>query len=173
FTIFENDQVLTADQLNDLFNHLDVQSRLTRSQTIGVGIICGLEIGMLENKHIVLSKGSAITTDGDLLFVQHDLEFNQFEIFEDFNAKYPYFQSDNGLNVPLYSLSTSETGVPTSGRELSQLETDTETSLQDYIGVLYLEDYNNDTDVCSGTDCDNKGIEAAKELKVLLVHKSY
>lgn len=172
FTIFENDQVLTADQLNDLFNYLDVQSRLTRSQAIGVGIICGLEIGMLENKNIVLSKGSAITTDGDLLFVPNDLEFDQIDLFEDINANYPYFQSGNGLNVPLYSLSRSEPGVPSTAQELSQFETDTNTSLQDYIGVLYLEDYNNDPDVCSGTDCDNKGIEAARELKVLLIHKT-
>jgi hypothetical protein len=44
FTVFENDQVLTADQLNDLFNYLDVQTRLTRTRAIGVGIICGLEM---------------------------------------------------------------------------------------------------------------------------------
>src|SRR5690606_33544826 len=130
FTIFENDQVLTADQLNDLFNYLDVQSRLTRSQAIGVGIICGLEIGMLENKNIVLSKGSAITTDGDLLFVPNDLEFDQIDLFEDINANYPYFQSGNSLNVPLYSLSRSEPGAPSSAQELSQFETNTNTSLQ-------------------------------------------
>src|SRR5690606_6564286 len=128
--------VLTADQLNDLFNYLDIQSRITRSQAIGVGIICGLEIGMLENKNIVLSKGSAITTDGDLLFVQRDLEFDEFELFEDINANYPYFQSGNSINVPFYSLSRSETGIPSTGQELSQLETETDTSLQDYIGVL-------------------------------------
>src|SRR5664279_3651962 len=88
FTIFENDQVLTADQLNDLFNYLDVQTRITRSKAIGVGIITGLEIGVLANKQIVVSKGAAITTDGDMLYYNSDQQFDQYQVFEDINAKY-------------------------------------------------------------------------------------
>ncbi|MEX2593627.1 MAG: hypothetical protein WD426_12710 [Anditalea sp.] len=172
FTIFENDQVLTADQLNDLFNFLDVQSRITRTQAIGVGIICGLEIGMLENKEIVLSKGSAITTDGDLLLVQNDLKFDQYELFEDVNAHYPFFRMNNEQVIPLYGLSRSEHGIPVTGKELAHLEETSGTVLQDYVGILYLEDYNNDPDICTGTDCDNKGIEASKELKVVLINKN-
>lgn len=171
FTIFENDQVLTADQLNDLFNYLDVQTRLTRTQAIGVGIICGLEIGLLNNKNIVLSKGTAVTTDGDLLFVRHNLEFDSWEPFEDLNAKYSYFQAANSV-LPLYLMRQTEEGSRTPEQALSGFEEHTGSSLQDYIGILYLEDYLNDPDLCTGSDCDNKGIEATKDLKVLLVHKT-
>ena len=174
FTIFENDQVLTADQLNDLFNYLDVQTRLTRTRAIGIGIICGLEIGQLENKKIVVSKGSAITTDGDLLHFDTDQEFDQYEIFEDVNAKYSYFRMDNGQVTNIYVLKNSRASRidNVAGQSLSTLEQTTNTAIKDYVGVLYLENYKNDPDVCTGTDCDNKGAELVGELKVLLVHKN-
>ncbi|MGY3051886.1 hypothetical protein ACVWYG_000073 [Pedobacter sp. UYEF25] len=172
FTIFENDQVLTADQLNDLFNYLDVQTKLTRTKAIGVGIVYGLEIGMVDNSHLVLSSGTAITTDGDLLVFDNDQEFDQFEVFEDLNAKYPYFLNDSEQILPMFQLIDSrQVGAPI-GKDLASLETNTGTLLQDYIGILYLESYNNDPDLCTGEDCDNKGVTAMKELKVLLIHKN-
>lgn len=172
FTIFENNQVLTADQLNDLFNYLDVQTRTTRTRAIGVGIICGLEMGVLENRHLVLSRGAAITTDGDLLTFDFDQEFDQYEVFEDLNAKYPYFQLDTNQRIPLFELRNSQLVGAVPGLELSALESTTGTAFKDYVGILYLEDYDNDPDLCTGTDCDNKGVTAVKDLKVLLVHKS-
>jgi len=171
FTIFENDQVLTADQLNDLFNYLDVQTRLTRTRAIGIGIICGLEIGQLENKQIVVSKGTAITSDGDLLHVDADQVFDRYVLFEDNNAKYPYLRVDNDQVVTAYQLSNSSTSDSTASDDITTFEASTNTLIKDYVGILYLEDYQNDPDVCTGTDCDNKGAEAVRELKVLLVHK--
>src|SRR5215216_6166851 len=104
YTEFENNQVLTADQLNDLFRYLDIQSRLTRTRGIGVGIICGLEIGVTEQSNIVVSKGTAITTDGDLLFVDSDLVFDQFSEFKDANSKYDYFLVADDKQIPLFTL---------------------------------------------------------------------
>ena len=172
FTIFENNQVLTADQLNDLFNYLDVQTRLTRTRAIGVGIICGLEIGLLDNKNVVISRGAAITTDGDLLQFDTDQQFDQFDVFEDLNAKYPYFHLDTNQPIPLFELRKSQVVGSVPGKDLATLEESTGTVFKDYAGILYLEDYDNDPDLCTGTDCDNKGATAVKELKVLLVHKN-
>ena len=170
FTIFENDQVLTADQLNDLFNYLDVQTRLTRTRAIGVGIICGLEIGVSDNT-IVVSKGTAITTDGDLLHFDNNRIFDQYELFEDANARYPYFRMEREQVIPVFELRDSSAAGTPPGKELSGFQEATGKQFKDFIGILYLEDYNNDPDICTGTDCDNKGIVAAKELKVLLVHR--
>ena len=172
FTIFENDQVLTADQLNDLFNYLEVQNKLTRTKAIGVGIIYGLEIGVINNKHLVVSKGAAITTDGDLLQFDYDQEFDQYAVFEDLNAKYAYFLTDTEQPIPVFVLKDSRIAGSIPGNDLGALETTTGTAFRDYAGVLYLEDYNNDPDLCTGTDCDNKGAIAMKELQVLLIHKS-
>ena len=44
FPVFEANQVLTSGHLNDVFDYLDEQTRLTRSNLIGIGIVCGLEI---------------------------------------------------------------------------------------------------------------------------------
>jgi hypothetical protein len=170
YTEFENNQVLTADQLNDLFRYLDIQTRLTRTKAIGVGIICGLEIGVTDEGTIVLSKGTAITTDGDLLHVSGDMSFDQYLAFEDTNARYDYFHLDGGEQIPLFLLASSKTNRE-NGKLIGGFERETNTALKDYVGILYLEDYSDDADLCTGVDCDNKGIECVKDLKVLLAHK--
>ncbi|MEP7319573.1 MAG: hypothetical protein ABI921_12555, partial [Panacibacter sp.] len=170
YTEFENNQVLTADQLNDLFRYLDVQSRLTRTKAIGVGIICGLEIGVTGEHSIAVSSGSAITSDGDLLHLNNDQSFDQFVAFEDINAKYDYFHLEDGTQVQLFELVNSKTSR-TTGTAVSQFEQSTGALLKDHVGILYQEDYNNDTDLCTGTDCDNKGIECVRDVKILLAHK--
>ena len=170
YTEFENNQVLTADQLNDLFRYLDVQSRLTRTKGIGVGIICGLEIGLTDQGNIVVSGGSAVTSDGDLLHLNNDQSFDQFVTFDDINAKYDYFHLEDGTQVPLFELVNSKTSR-TQGKPVSQFEQATSLLLKDHVGILYQEDYNNDTDLCTGTDCDNKGIECVRDVKILLAHK--
>ena len=38
YAIFERDQVLTETQLNSVVEYLDDQSRLTRTQLLGIGI---------------------------------------------------------------------------------------------------------------------------------------
>lgn len=170
YTEFENNQVLTADQLNDLFRYLDIQTRLTRTRGIGVGIICGLEIGVTTEGSIVVSKGTAVTTDGDLLFVDSDTVFDQFSEFKDANAKYDYFLLENEKQIPLFELGNSK-NARNQGKPIGQFEQGTNTALKDYVGILYLESYDNDTDLCTGTDCDNKGIECVREIKVMLAHK--
>ncbi|MGL4597818.1 MAG: hypothetical protein ACRCYO_09825, partial [Bacteroidia bacterium] len=43
YPVFENNQVLTSSQLNDLVTYLDEQNRATRTKLIGIGVVCGLE----------------------------------------------------------------------------------------------------------------------------------
>ena len=76
YPIFVDNQVLTNDDLNNLFNYLHEQNRLTRAYTIGMGIICGMELSSShkeENKDaeitkvsakICISAGCGITSEG-------------------------------------------------------------------------------------------------------------
>ena len=64
---FVPDQVLTASQLNDVIDHFERQDRLTRICLSGVGIACGLKVSFKRNSLIKISKGCAVTTDGDLI----------------------------------------------------------------------------------------------------------
>ena len=41
YIVFEADQVLTNDHLNETFSYLDQQNRWTRNKLIGIGIVCG------------------------------------------------------------------------------------------------------------------------------------
>jgi hypothetical protein len=41
---FVPDQLLTSDNLNQLFGYLDEQGRMTRTNLIGIGIVCGLDV---------------------------------------------------------------------------------------------------------------------------------
>ena len=67
YPVFENGQVLTSDQLNDLFDYLEPQDRATR-RLIGIGIACGFEptwdgaAGAL-----TLSAGMAVTSEGYII----------------------------------------------------------------------------------------------------------
>src|SRR5213592_851003 len=66
FPVFEADQVLSNRHLNDLFNYLDQQDRLTRSKLIGSGIVCGLEI-VYTQEGIHVTRGAAVTSQGFML----------------------------------------------------------------------------------------------------------
>ena len=170
YTLFEDNQVLTSDQLNGLFRYLDIQSRLTRTRGIGVGIVCGMEIGFTTENKIVVSMGSAITTDGDLLHFSNDQAFDSFIKFEDINSKYDYFHNDQQVQIPLFQLVNKEQNLAGS-KMLTDFAQEAGAALKEFVGILYLEDYNKDADLCTGADCDNKGIECVKDLKLMLVHK--
>ena len=82
------------------------------------------------------------------------------------------FRNEANAILPIFELRDSRLVGTEPGTALSSLEANTATSFKDYVAILYLEDYNDDPDVCTGTDCDNKGVTAVKELKVLLIHKN-
>src|SRR5437870_5978701 len=65
---FVPDQVLTSDNLDDLFTYLDDQDRITRTNLIGVGIVCGLGVETPPNgTSIKITKGTGITSEGYLV----------------------------------------------------------------------------------------------------------
>src|ERR1700761_6206301 len=66
YIVFEADQVLTNDHLNETFNYLDQQNRWTRNKLIGIGIVCGLDI-VLNPGVIEITQGCGITSQGYLI----------------------------------------------------------------------------------------------------------
>ncbi len=160
-TVFEENQVLTSEQLNELAAYLDRQQRLTRARLHGIGIVCGLEL-QLTATTVTLGKGVALTSDGDLLNVEEAQSFNQFKVFTDPDAHYPHFTVEE-IGMPLFEL------VDKGGTALSSFTASTGRQLANMTAVLYLESYFYDPDLCTGSGCDNKGKEARNNLKLLLV----
>lgn len=67
---FKANQILSADDLNNSFNYLNEQIRLTRANLIGTGIVCGLKLKPSlseDGSSISISKGCGVTTDGHLI----------------------------------------------------------------------------------------------------------
>ena len=68
FPEFVPDQVLTSENLNHLFGYMDEQGRMTRTNLIGIGIVCGLHITTATGgTSITISKGCGITSEGYLI----------------------------------------------------------------------------------------------------------
>jgi hypothetical protein len=68
FPVFEANQVLRNDHLNDLVSYLEEQNRLTRNGLIGVGILCGFKVEFdADNEVLLLSEGVGVTSKGYLI----------------------------------------------------------------------------------------------------------
>ena len=103
YPVFENNQVLTSDQLNNLVKYLDQQNRLTRAQLIGIGNICGFHIkyDTTENA-LTITKGVGITSEGFLL-EQGDCSTRWYRKYDytKSNITYPPFEDITDKNHPL------------------------------------------------------------------------
>lgn len=168
---FEDNQVLTASQLNNLVRYFDYQDRLTRTRLLGAGIVCGLKVvnatGML-----TVTKGCGITSDGDLISLEQDMQYTQALPFDDKKAQYSLFKRAENTQVELFELLPAR-GDTGGSNEVTQLR-DFFANRQpaDYVVLFYLSQYIEDADICSSNDCDNKGILMQSVLKTLLISKA-
>ena len=172
YTVFEKDQVLTASHLNSVANYFEDQTRLTRTQLLGVGIICGLNV-TLTGSQITVSKGMGTTTDGDLLFYGSDITFDNFKSYDDKNPRYePFFRDE--VMMPVYELVPTVQDVADSRAfPLEQFTDKTDQKLEQMVALLFMESYIFDPDQCTAVDCNNAGQMMTNNLKVLLVDRAY
>ena len=153
YTVFEDDQVLTPGQLNEIPRYFERQIRRSRTCLTGVGIACGLEL-TADDSSIRITKGAALTSDGDLLSFEADRLYTHFREFKDRDALYALFRkgSEENAEGPIPLLELGEAGDGGDWKPLSSLE-----SFNSYVALLYLEAFDEDIDLCTGTSCDNKG----------------
>ncbi|NQU87668.1 MAG: PKD domain-containing protein [Mariniphaga sp.] len=157
YSMFVTDQVLTADQLNEIVNYFEDQNRLTRICLSGVGIVCGLVVSTnLTNNTISISKGGGITTDGDLLKFEGKT-YTHFKEFTDQDASYDRFSQINMVELS------------TAGDTANQGTIGSLTGWSSMVAVLYFENYSKDPTACSSTDCNNLGEKQIANIRVLLI----
>ena len=71
FPKFVADQLLTSEDLNQLFGYLDEQNRMTRTNLIGIGIVCGLQLQVNNAQtQVTITKGCGVTSEGYLVAVE-------------------------------------------------------------------------------------------------------
>lgn len=177
YTVFEKNQVLTDKELNELASYMDDQHRLTRVELLGVGVVGGLHVKVGDLK-IEISKGVGITTDGDLLVLPAGAVFDRYKNYDEKAPLYPPFypNPDSGSGGPgpmmqVFEL-VRENTTDTQALGLANLRDKLgDSAASDLVVVMYLESYLQNPNLCSGTDCDNRGQEFTNTLRFLLVAK--
>ncbi|MGY6521118.1 MAG: hypothetical protein ACXIUD_05275 [Mongoliitalea sp.] len=175
---FADNQLLTAAQLNLLIQYLDTQDRMSRLSLTGAGIICGLEPSF-RNGVLRIQQGTALTTDGDLLKLRSkspsperspiavsNKEFTAYLPFTNHRVRYNPFMRNPTTEIPILELLTAEEAKNFSeARPLSTL------SINNFVVVLYVENFTKPYDVCNDTDCDSQGIPEIFNLRYFLIDR--
>lgn len=159
YPYFESNQVLTHTQLNELFNYLDNQNRLTRSKLIGIGIVCGLDVEAPATADeteipIKISAGIGITSEGYLVA----LESATPKYYREYNlpdgekyAPFQYIDSSETKQYELFELIDEEDYVESTDTDIDA------TFLEDKVVIVFLEMYNYDPRSCLVRSCDEIG----------------
>lgn len=171
YPVFENNQVLTADQLNSVRAYLDEQTRITRTYLIGTGIVCGLAVTMQKAQNrIHISKGTGVTSEGFLISLGDcNLEYYRSYALPE-GTSYPHFVQTGNQLYPMYELLTSTHSSEPLVKPLNQFP---DANWQNYVVVLYLEEYDKDLKSCLGKSCDEIGIERIFTVRKLLISKTH
>src|SRR5215831_5324514 len=175
FPVFEANQVLTSGHLNDVFNRLDEQERLTRANLIGIGVVCGLEISLDSGTTPVIhvSRGCGVTSEGYLVLETEDLTLTRYRPGYVIPAvpDYPPFEDPTVTdpttvaNYPLWELFPD-------GEPNTQPLGDTPGLLDDKAVLLFMELDQEPLRNCSPNNCDDKGSEVTGTVKALLVRRT-
>jgi hypothetical protein len=178
YIVFEPDQVLTNDHLNETFNYLDQQNRWTRNKLIGIGIVCGLDI-VLNPGVIEITEGCGITSQGYLI-TQETASYTYYVPYTpvEIPVDLPFA---HGPNLPFYKpfWTTKKVWKLITDDEYKALENDQQLTavtissatnfLHDYVVALFLEAKETDLKNCNMLDCNNTGATMDFTVRPLLV----
>lgn len=173
YPFFENNQVLTSTQLNELAGYLDQQTRMTRYRLIGIGCVCGLDpaYDSVANK-LTITEGTGVTSEGYLMETGL-CEFTKYRAYTlPLSVSYPPFiNQSTTLQVPLWELLPS-TYTPVGSEVVQNLDltfVNGATPGQKKVVLLFDEWVDVDNDSCLGKSCDTFGAERTVTLRKLLV----
>ena len=183
YPVFENGQVLTSSQLNDLGEYLEQQDRATRSRLIGIGIACGFDVDYQpENNVIRLTGGVAVTSEGYLIFEPesrltsfrtYTLPVPEFEEAPDGAedaASYDFFIDSDGEQIPLWELLPDDFESAPGESEPTGI---VPSFVGDKVVLLFLECDLQGLKNCDVNDCSDKGSRMQFTLRKLLVSKEH
>jgi len=172
YSRFVKDQVLTEVQLNEIIDFFEDQHRLTRTCLIGSGIVCGLE-AQKSSSAVTLSPGAAITTDGDLLKMERKeyTHFVEYSMPDD--GLYQPFLFKKGSQekaVKLYRLLTEEDKEGVTSGQVQRIDR-LDSTISNWVALLYLEYYRKKPEKCTPTHCDNMGQRQVAKPMLLAISK--
>lgn len=174
YPFFEANQVLTNEHLNTAIVYLDEQTRLSRTNLIGSGIVCGFEISLNAAKDtLTVSKGCGISSEGYLI-VAEPIELKKYRNYPKPDKLYDPSADDPLVNLwklndpakKLYEL------VPQDDQDIATATNLDGVFLTNKVVLVYLELIKDPLRNCSANNCDDKGALVTASLRYLLVNKS-
>lgn len=158
YPYFESNQVLTHSQLNELFEYLDDQSRLTRCKLIGIGIVCGLDVsapatnGDGVSVPIKISGGIGITSEGYAITIDDTYPgyYRNYQLPE--GEPYAAFTEEGtDSQLELFELIVTDDPVESTDTAID------DNFLEDKVIIVFLEMYKYDPRSCLVRSCDEIG----------------
>ncbi|WCT10373.1 hypothetical protein [Mucilaginibacter jinjuensis] len=166
YPVFQPDQMLTSDNLNDLFGYLEEQGRLTRTNLIGMGIVCGLEVTTsADGKSITISKGCGITSEGYLVSVP-EVTYTYYKLY-DATQQLQYDRFINGEGKQPYTLyALKQDAAEEDTIALSSL------NLNAKVVLIFVEILEVGAKNCNPDSCDDKGVNATVNFVPMLIDQA-
>ncbi|MEO6834262.1 MAG: PKD domain-containing protein [Chitinophagaceae bacterium] len=161
---FVADQLLTAKNLNDLFFYLDEQERGTRTNLIGIGIVCGLELVVNPiGTSITITKGCGITSEGYLVRWD-DATFENYKAYD--AAKELVYSPFYAAGKQRFDIDELKSNASEEG--ITKLSSD---YLKDKVVLLFVELLELEAKNCDPESCDDKGKNTTLTIRPLIVDK--
>ena len=178
YPLFEANQVLSNEHLNQLFDYLDEQERLTRTNLIGIGIVCGLEPSIAATGDSVsISKGCGVTSEGYLISWGSQQALEWYRPYEVPDAL-PYREFGTGVDpfdpFPMWELMADRNNDPAAVRvstDFLQGVNQGPGEGDEKILVLFLECEAESNRNCSPNSCNDKGTTVTANIRPLLIRK--
>ena len=167
YPFFEANQVLSNLHLNQLFEYLSEQERLTRANLLGTGIACGLTLRLDGvTSTLQLGAGCGVTTEGYLAVEANNVELVAYRPFQlpldlDYDVLRDKTQPDHPA-YPLWELFPDG--------ELNVEALDSPANFLDNKAVLlFVELKKQGLRTCSPNDCNDRGSELTVTIRRLLI----
>jgi len=168
---FVADQVLTSDNLNDLFGYLDEQGRITRTNLSGIGIVCGLKVKTAaDGSSITITKGVGVTSSGYLVSVPEITYTKRTSAV--FNAvKTEYYSRFVNISTKEQKFDLWELKQEAEAEGNTAL-TQTFLAAGEKIVLMFVELLEENNKNCDPNSCDDKGIKVTVNFRPLLIEKA-
>ena len=159
------DQVLTAHDLNESFRYLDEQGRMTRTNLVGIGIVCGLHVQVgTSPASVTITKGVGVTSEGYLITVP-TIKYTKFAVYDALKDKvYDRFVNAGPPQTKKFDLwELKQESIDPAAANLSTLD------LNNKVVMLFVELLQVGNKNCDPNSCDDKGKHYEVTFRPLLV----
>ena len=168
FPKFVPDQLLTSDDLNQLFGYLDEQNRMTRTNLIGIGIVCGLQLQVNNTQtEVKITGGCGVTSQGYLIAVETNA-YTQYKEYKVDTARiYDRFYKTDGDGNKV-AMKVWELRQPAIDPGLHNID---QAFLKDKVILLFVELKEDQNKNCNPNSCDDKGTHVSVSFLPMAVSK--